>query len=397
MSADETPRRSSRANTLVIGLGSVLLLLAGGVIVHVMTTRARDAVVDADFIEIASPIKGQLEELKVEAGDAVQPGEKLAKIDDLRASDAEVRRLQTALSTAEAELARITREQQLKTELAGSFSRDASDQRRLETGRAGEELKQLRAELDKERQELSFSERDVKRQEALYRAGAIAENVVDRARTNAQQNRNQVRSLEARIQAQNQRVQAASLDLSLDRTRGETDPRPRLQATKLDLARLAGLRTAAERQVQGLTAQLNTAKTLYNQQSSVWLKAPVASVVWGVVARTGDTLAQQAPVLRLINCRSRWVTTYVSESDLKRLRIGNPARIDLIGEQLDLRGKVDLIRSGVGRTADRDNDPSRLPINLARESQVRVRINSDVPAPARKLCFVGYSARVIFQ
>ena len=397
MSGDDTPRRSSRANTLVIGLGSLLLLLAGGVVVHVMTTRARDAVVDADFIEIASPIKGQLDELKVEAGDAVHPGDQLARVEDPRASNAEVRRLETALSTAEAELARITREQELKTDLSGGFARDAADQRRLETGRTSEELKQLHAELARERQELAFSERDVSRQEMLYRAGAVAENVVDRARTTAAQNRDQVRSIEARIQAQNRRVQAANRDLSLDRTRGETDPLPRLQATNLDLARLGGLRRAAERQVLGLRAQLNTAETLYNQQRSVWLKAPVSAVVWGVLARTGDTLAQQAPVLRLINCKSRWVTTYVSESDLKRLSIGSRARIDLIGEVLDLRGRVDLIRSGVGRQSDRDNDPSRLPINLARESQVRVRINRDVPAPPRKLCFVGYSARVIFQ
>ena len=382
---------------LVIGLGSLLLLLAGGVVVHVLTTRARDAVVDTDFIEIASPIKGQLVDLNVEAGDAVEAGEQLAKVDDNRASDAEVRRLQTALSTAEAELERISREQQLKAELAGGFARDASDQRRLETGRNTEQLRQLHAELAREQQELAFSQRDVVRQEALYRAGAIAENVLDRARTTAQQNRAQLTAIEARIAAQNRKLQAAGRDLTLDRTRGETDPLPRLQNTKLELARLAGLRRAAERQVEGLRAQLDTAQTLYGQQRTTWLKAPENAVVWGLLARKGDTLKPQQLVLRLINCRSRWVTTYVSESDLKRLHIGSRARIDLIGEDLDLHGRVDLIRSGVGRQNDRENDPTRLPINLARESQVRVRIDSDVPAPARKLCFVGYSARVSFQ
>lgn len=172
MDADDTPRRSSHANLLVIGLGSTLLLLAAGVVVHVLTTRSRDAVVDADFIEVASPIKGQLEELQVEAGDAVQKGERLALVDDPRASDAEVRRLQTALATAEAELERISSEQTLKAQLAGGFARDASDQRRLETARTTQELNQLKADLARERQELAFSERDVKRQEALYRAGA---------------------------------------------------------------------------------------------------------------------------------------------------------------------------------------------------------------------------------
>ena len=382
---------------LVIGLGSGLLLLAAGVVVHVLTTRARDAVVDTEFIEIASPIKGQLVDLDVEAGDAVQNGEQLAKVDDPRASDAEVRRLQTALSTAEAELERVSSEQALKRELASGFAVDASDQRRLETARNAQDRRQLEADRAREQQELAYSERDVKRQEMLYRAGAVAENVVDRARTTAQQNRNQLKAIEARIQAQDRRMQATARDLSLDRTRGDTDPLPRLQNTRLDLARLAGLKRAAERQVQGLKAQLDTAQTLYEQQRSVWLKSPTNAVVWGLLARKGDTLKPQQQVLRLINCRSRWVTTYVSESDLKRLRIGSRARIDLIGEELDLHGRVDLIRSGVGRQADRENDPTRLPINLARESQVRVRIDSDVPAPPRKLCFVGYSARVSFR
>jgi hypothetical protein len=51
----------------------------------------------------------------------------------------------------------------------------------------------------------------------------------------------------------------------------------------------------------------------------------------------------------------------------------------------------------VGRLSSQYEDSAPLPINLARESRVRVRIDNDVPAPPRKLCFVGYSARVIFQ
>lgn len=44
------------------------------------STRARDAVVDADFIELASPISGQLVELRIEAGTAVRTEEQLAKV-----------------------------------------------------------------------------------------------------------------------------------------------------------------------------------------------------------------------------------------------------------------------------------------------------------------------------
>jgi len=394
---DSPPQRSSRANALVIVLGSGLLLAALGVVIHVLTTRARDAVVDGDFIELATPISGQLMELKVEAGTAVRKGQPLAMVQNPRASDADVRQLRTALTTAEARLEQVEQEFRLQSELAAAFQRDANNQQKLETARSSNDLDQLKADLARERQELAFSQRDVKRQEELFRVGAVSETVVDRARTAVEQNRDQIRGIEANIRAQTNRLQAAERNLNLDRTRGGTDPLPRLQESTLKLAQLQGKRASAQHQVKGLQAQLDTAETLFQQQSNLWLDAPVPAVVWRVQARTGDTLRAQQPVLRLVNCASRWVTTYVSESDLKRLRIGSRARIDLIGEDLDLRGRVDLIRSGVGRLSPRDDEPRQLPINLARESQVRVRIDSDVPAPPRKLCFVGYSARVIFQ
>lgn len=394
---DPPPKRSARANALIIGLGCTLLLAAVGVLVHTLTTRARDAVVDADFIELTSPISGQLIELKVEEGEAVELQESLALVQNPRASDGDVRQLRTALTTAEATLEQVSREWAVKQKLASDFLRDAGDQRRLETARSGNDLDQLRAERSREQQELTFSQRDLKRQEALFRAGAVAETVVDRARTSVAKNREQLQAIDARIRAQINRLQASERNLTLDRTRGDTDPLPRLQDLKLRLSQLEGERAAAQRRVTGLQAQLATAESLYAKQSQAWIKAPIPAVVWRVLARSGDSLSSQQPVLQLVNCSSRWVTTYVSESDLPRLRIGSRARIDLIGEELDLRGQVDLIRSGLGRLSGKGEHPTAPPTNLPRDSQVRVRIDSDVPAPARKLCFVGYSARVIFQ
>ena len=394
---DPPPQRSSRANALVIGLGGCLLLAAVGVVMHVLTTRSRDAVVDADFIELASPISGQLMDLKVGAGEAVRAGEPLALVENPRASNGDVLQVRTAFTTAQARLEQVDQQLALQRRLATEFRQDAGDQRRLETARTSNDLDQLRAELARERQELAFSERNLKRQEELFRAGAVAANVVDRARTTLESERQQGLAIEAKIRAQTNRVQAADRNLNLDRTRGGTDPLPRLQEVRLTLAQLEGERVAAQRQVTGLQAQLKTAESLFRKQSTVWIEAPGPAVVWQVQARRGDSLRPQQPLLRLVNCSSRWVTTYVSERDLKRLRIGSRARIDLIGEELDLRGQVDLIRSGVGRLSSQNEDSAPLPINLARESRVRVRIDNDVPAPPRKLCFVGYSARVIFQ
>jgi hypothetical protein len=58
---------------------------------------------------------------------------------------------------------------------------------------------------------------------------------------------------------------------------------------------------------------------------------------------------------------------------------------------------VELIRSGVDRLSGGVNDnPIPVPVNQKSLSQVRVGILNDLPAPAQKLCFVGYGARVTF-
>lgn len=390
-------RRSSRANALVIGLGGTMLLAAAGVLTYTLTTRSRDAVVDADFIELASPISGQLTELLVDAGEAVRTGQPLARVQDPRATDEDVQDLRTALTTAQAQLAQVERELSLKKQLEIEFVRDANDQQRLQSSNSLHSLEELKAELTAAQQELRFSQRDLMRQEDLFRKGAIAETVVDRARTNMTRNREQVQALNARIKAQDDRLQAASRNLTLDRTRGGSDPLPRLQTTRIELARLEGERAADIKRVNGLQSQLSALETNYRQRSNVVLSAPINAVIWRLQARNGDTVRIDQPLLRLLNCRSRWVSTYVSERDLKRLRIGSSATVDLIGADLDLRGQVDLIRSGVGRLSRTDDDPGPLPLNHARQSQVRVRIDSDMPAPPRKFCFVGYSARVAFR
>ena len=394
---ESSPAISSKGQLVVIGLATALLLTAIGVLLHALTTRSRDAVVEGDFIELSTPISGRLASLKGETGTAVSQGDPLAMVENPRASEAEIRRLETALDTAEADQLTIEKELLQQRRLLVDFERDAKGQHQLEVERNRNELDQLQADLARERKELAFSQRDLKRQEELYRAGAVAQNVVDRARTSLETNQEQVRSLEARIRAQTNRVQAAERNLNLDRTRGGTDPLPRLQETRIRLAQLEGQMAGLERKVKGLRGQLNTARLLYKQERDVWIDSPIQGVIWKILSRVGDTLKPDQPLLKLVNCQQRWVNTTVSESDLRRLRIGTRARIDLIGEDLDLSGSVDLIRSGVGRISGQNDDAVARPINLARQSEVRVRIDSDVPAPPKKLCFVGYSARVIFR
>lgn len=388
---------SRHANRLVIGVGSLMLVASVGVLSHVFSTRSRDAVVEADVVDLATPITGEVTQLNVDVGSQVQPNQPLATIDNVRASDGDLQRLRTALSTAQTSLEATERQLTLLRDDEGTFSRDAAEQRRLTTERERNQLDQLKADLAREQQELGFSQRDAKRQEQLYRVGAVAERVVDRARTAVQTNQQQLAAIQARIRAENNQLDATQRDLNLDRTRGNIDPTPRLQETQQKRKQLESERITQIKRVEGLKAELQSAETLLSRQRQAVIKAPRPGVVWRLLARLGDDLQAQQKVIRMIDCDRRWLLATVTEGTLKQLKIGSEAKIDLIGEDLNLKGRVELIRSGVDRLSGGVNDnPIPVPVNQKSLSQVRVRILNDVPAPAQKLCFVGYGARVTF-
>jgi len=381
----------------VIAAGSLLLLAAAGVLTHLFSTRSRDAVVEAETILLSTPIDGELRQLSVRIGTPVRPAQRLAQVVNSRASDADLTRLRTALSTARSKLEQMSAELEAVNQQAAKFAIDAMDQRQLETAKLRNEIAQIEAELAREQQEVQFSQRDVERQQQLFRAGAVSAQLVDRARTTMLENRQQLAEIQARLRAANNQLQAAQRDLSLDRTRGNIDPTPRQEETQLKGTLLANERRTQQKLVTGLEAELRAAESLYNKQRAAWISAPLQAVVSRLLAHAGDDVKANQKVMQLIDCKQRWLTTTVSETMLTRLKIGSRARIDLNGEALDLNGSVELIRSGMGRLGAINEDPTPLPPGQKPLSQVRVRILNDVPAPPEKLCFVGYGARVIFE
>jgi multidrug resistance efflux pump len=396
-SADEPPiRRSRLANGLILTLAGTLVVASVAILSNFLTARSRDAVVEATPIDLKTPISGILEELNVKAGVAVKAGETLGRIEDPLTSNQEVSRLTTALATAKGDLAELQEEISKQVRLNQTVQGDADAQQKLEIERGTSDLRRLETEVVRSGEEVAFAQRDLKRQEELFRAGAVAETVVDRARTDLNRERQQQAGLQQRLSGQRSVLEAARRNLTLTTTRSNFDPSVRLQESRLRLQKLEGHQHTQQERVEGLTQQLSAAKKQFNQQSEQLLTSPRKAVVWKMLANQGDSLKRDAAVLQLIDCKDRWITTYVNERDLRRLRIGSPARIDLIGDDLDLRGEVALIRSGVGRVS-LGGESVLIPINLARESEVRVRILNDLPAPPLKFCYVGYTGRVLFE
>ncbi len=390
-------RRSRRANLLLLLLSGGLLVLSVAIVANFLTTRSRDAVINAEPIGLRSPIAGTLRDLRVRAGDRVVAGELLALIQNDRASALEVRRLETDLAAARSRRAELAHRLGHQTQLIARLQRDWRAQRQLEADRYRSEIRRVQADIGRAEAELAFAQRDVARQDFLFRSGAIAETIVDRARTTARQRQQDLDNLNSQLRGQQTLLEAARRDLTLTTTRSNFDPVSRLQEAQLLQESLRDQLRTATQEVEGLQRQVKVARRQFRLQADTELRSPDAAVVWQNQARPGDRLQADQVVMQLINCRQRWIDTFVSESDLNNLRIGSPATIQLVGNRIELRGRVAFIRSGVGRLQLGQDDPTPIPINLARESQVRVELLEDAPAPPLQFCYVGYTARVLFE
>lgn len=394
---DDAIPSSRRADLTILLISAGLLITALAIVINFFTARSRDAVINATPIVLRSPVTGTLESLNVGTGVEVRPGQTLAIIVNPRASRDALSALETELETARGRLQELRTRRDLRQKLVARLTQDARQQRDLEVARDQGDRDNLGFALDRARKELAFARRETLRQEELFRAGAVAANVVDRARTTELQRAREVRGLEAQLSGQAAVLEASRNELTLRNNRSNSDPVVRLQEATIALENAEGdVRTQAF-QVNGLEQQVAVARKEWQERSSARLISPRKAVIWQLGAQRGDSVDAMQSVIQMIDCSQRWLTTTVAENDLNRIRLGSKAKIELVGSRDKLRGEVVGIRSGIGRTQLGEEAPTPVPINLARESEVKIRILNDFPAPPGEFCYVGFTAKVSFQ
>ncbi len=394
---DDAIPSSRRADLTILLISAGLLITALAIVINFFTARSRDAVINATPIVLRSPVTGTLESLNVGTGVEVRPGQTLAIIVNPRASRDALSALETELETARGRLQELRTRRDLRQKLVERLSQDARQQRNLEVARDQGDRDSLGFALDRARKELAFARRETLRQEELFRAGAVAANVVDRARTTELQRAREVRGLEAQLAGQAAVLEASRNDLTLRNNRSNSDPVVRLQEATIALENAEGDVRTQTFQVSGLEQQVAVARKEWQERSSARLISPRKAVIWQLGAQRGDSVDAMQSVIQMIDCSQRWLTTTVAENDLNRIRLGSKAKIELVGSRDKLRGEVVGIRSGIGRTQLGEEAPQPVPINLARESEVKIRILNDFPAPPGEFCYVGFTAKVSFQ
>ena len=129
------------------------------------------------------------------------------------------------------------------------------------------------------------------------------------------------------------------------------------------------------------------------------MHAPVNGFVTNFDMRPGDYVDAGKPLFALIDSDSFHVDGYFEETKLPRIKIGDPARVYLVGESAVIEGHVESIAGGI---ADRERqgsadllanvNPTFSWVRLAQRVPVRIALDH-VPADVRLV--TGRTATVV--
>ena len=287
--------------------------------------------VEAREVDLAFQVSGRIAGLAVDEGDAVKAEQPVATLD---ASDYELA-LRTA--TAQMEAARAA--------LAV-----------LQAGTRAQELRVAEAKLAQAQADLDYARGEFKRVAELIPRKLAAENQLDLAR-------------------QRQNVALAGVEQARQ---------------NLALLREGPRREEIDRAAAELRARQAAVETARRQLDYTQAHSPVAGVVAVRLAEVGEVVSSGKPVLRIAELGRPWVRAYLNETDLPRVRLGQPAEVRVDG----LPGKV-LAGRLVFISPDAEFTPKTVETRALRVDLVyRVKIEVENPEGALKL---GQPADVLLK
>jgi len=256
-----------------------------------------------------------VEQLKVDVGDDVDAGAVLAILDNNRREQADLEEAKAILLLAEKSLAQI------------------------EAGAKAGEIQAQVAAVERARERLKLSEKQLERTRRLVQSKAISEDELD------------VQIADVEVAQRELRQQEASLT-ALEEVRVVDVEHARVEIAR---AKASLLRAEADLEVS-------------------LIRSPITGTVLRVNARGGERIGADG-LLELGDIRQMDVVAEVHESDILKVSMNMPATIYLRDLDRTLRGRVIEIGALVGRKDVLSSDP--VDDTDARVVEVRIRLDED--------------------
>ena len=291
----------------------------------------RDATVRAYVVTMAPEVAGRIVELHVVDNKYVRKGDVLLVIDPTNFRIA-VSQAEAAVQQAQANVQNI--DAQMNVQQAQINASEAQ----LRVGRAA----------------LVFAQQQAERSQKLAKDGFGTVQ-------NAQQFTSQLHQQEATVQSAQEN----------------------LNQTLRQVETLKAQRLSAEAGLAQANAQLNQAQVNLERTR---ILASVDGYVTNLLAQLGDFVNVGVNTISLVDADSFWVDGYFEETNLAPIRVGDPARIKLMGHGQTVRGHVDSIARAINVANAQPNSQGVATVNpiftwvrLAQRIPVRIHIDEVPP------------------
>jgi len=333
----------------VIGVGVWLWLTAG-------RETTDDAQVDAHVTQIAARVGGTITKVNVEDNQLVEAGAVLVEL-DARDYQVAVDRMRAELADAEANaiaaqssvpITSTTAASNVTTARGGvtqAQSGVTASEKEIEAARA--RLITAQARLREAEANATKASRDVERLRGLLAKDEVSQQQFDSASASADAQRAAADSARSQVAEAEAGIRVAESKLAQARA-GEQQAHAELQTAQTGPSQIAAIKAraaAAEARVQ--QARANLAQAELNLQYTV-VKAPVRGVASRKGINVGQVVQPGQPLLALVQLDDVWATANFKETQLKRMRPGQRATIDVDALGREFNGKVDSIAGATG-------------------------------------------------
>jgi membrane fusion protein (multidrug efflux system) len=323
------PRRGPfRLVVLAIVIAAVLVVSAAYWLHARRFESTDDAFIDGNVVQISPQVAGMVAKLYFDDNQDVRKGDLLLQIDprDLETQVAAAKAaLDMAVAQKDAAAANLALSR-VGSGVAVDEATNALEQARHAADAAKSQVVTVRATFFR-------TQADLKRDQELLSQGSVSRQQIDQAQADVQAARAQL--------------------LAAERTAALTESQAEQVAARLDDAKSAPQRsTAAEALLRSSDAQVAQAQAILHQaelnRSYATIYAPRAGRIIRKAVQEGDVVQKNQIVTSLV-VGMPWVTANFKETQVGRLRLGQPAAISIDAYPArPLQGHVESIQQAAG-------------------------------------------------
>ena len=356
----ETPKglKNPKVQRLVVAVAILVLAVAVGLFLYYRNRESTDdAQVDGHITPIAAKISGRVAEVLVHDNEPVKAGQVLVKIDP--------RDYQAALDNAKAALALAQSEaQSANVDIPRTRENVASGTSNASAGLLGAEADLARAQaayaqaqnsdlayaqanVEKSRANAQLAQADLERYRPLMDKGEISKQQFDAAKANADATASALRAEQEKIAQAQSNIEIAKAQLNAAKARVE-QARAGVSSARADVQQV-NMRTADAR---GKLAKVEQARAMVEAAqlnlSYTEIVAPRDGVATHKQVEAGQIVQVGQGLLVVVPLQDVWVTANFKETQLKKMRAGQKADVQVDTYGKTFSGHVDSIAGATG-------------------------------------------------